>query len=645
VSAFAGMVAFDATTPDRDAEDRLCRAIMALRPGRAVARRLDGALFAQKISSAPSGLAPFTGRDGRILFAALARLDNRAELGARLGLAPPELGRLADAELLLRMMEDHGEAGVARCLGAFAFALWDADRHCLTLGRDCLGNRPLFYHHGPGFVAFATTMGAMLALPGVPREIDDVAVAQFMALDLSEGPRTFYRGIARVPGRSLVTIDGSGARPRHYWAPDVDAPPPYRRDEDYVARARELFDQAVAAVTRDTPHIAIAASGGLDSSAIAATAARLGAAASITCLTMVPPPGTQIDVGPLRYLDERDKMAALGRMHPQLGIHLIEPAHLHPFDEDYTRFFARANMPVLGASAHAWYAHLNEAVVRAGHKVLLVGNYGNVGLSWSGRYALLALLRAGALGEFARELHAASRQSGRSLTRTFAADVVVPAAPAALRRLVYRLCGRHPDSVAHYSALNPAFIAEHGLARVWQERNFDPWFSGSGWHPARRRAARMFDDNQTVRDLAGMGEEINGFETRDPHRDRRLLEFLLSVPEPLFRRNGVPRAFARRVLADRLPRDILDERRRGAQVPDWFRRLQARRHDIAAEIERIDASPLARRLLDVPRLKTLMVQWPKDGQAAESRADDYKVALARGVHIGQFVRWVEGANA
>ncbi len=40
-----------------------------------------------------------------------------------------------------------------------------------------------------------------------------------------------------------------------------------------------------------------------------------------------------------------------------------------------------------------------------------------------------------------------------------------------------------------------------------------------------------------------------------------------------------------------------------------------------------------------------MMQWPKDGQAAESRADDYKVALARGVHIGQFVRWVEGANA
>ena len=113
----------------------------------------------------------------------------------------------------------------------------------------------------------------------------------------------------------------------------------------------------------------------------------------------------------------------------------------------------------------------------------------------------------------------------------------------------------------------------------------------------------------------------------------------------MFRRNGVPRSFARKVLADRLPPEILNEHRRGAQVPDWFRRLQARRQDIATEIERIDASSLARCLIDVPRLKKLMAQWPKDEHAAEKRAEEYKFALARGVHAGQFIRWVEGGNA
>ena len=145
--------------------------------------------------------------------------------------------------------------------------------------------------------------------------------------------------------------------------------------------------------------------------------------------------------------------------------------------------------------------------------------------------------------------------------------------------------------------------------------------------------------------FGGMADEIFGFELRDPHADRRLLEFTLAVPEPIFRRDGIPRSFARKVLADRLPREILDERRRGASAPTWFRTLDTRRQDLARDIEDLEASPLARRLLDIPRLKHLMAQWPKDKYEAENRRREYRSALARGVHIGRFVRWVEGGNA
>lgn len=113
----------------------------------------------------------------------------------------------------------------------------------------------------------------------------------------------------------------------------------------------------------------------------------------------------------------------------------------------------------------------------------------------------------------------------------------------------------------------------------------------------------------------------------------------------MFRQNGVPRSFARRVLADRLPPEILTERSRGAQAPTWFRALDAGRENIARDIERFEASPLARRLLDLPRLKRLMAEWPKDEPAAQIRETDYKLALTRGVHVGRFIRWVEGGNA
>src|SRR3984957_19281062 len=433
MSALAGFVALDGAPIASEAEASAARAITALRGGRTVVRRVADAAFVQLLPSADAPMAgethPLTAADGCSLFAALARLDNREELAARLGLGSAELARTSDARLLRSMHERFGDDGVARCLGAFAFALWDADTRRLTLGRDCLGTRPLFYHRGPQFVAFATTLRALLALPGVPRALDELALAQFIAVNHREQQHTLYRGIERVPSRTMVSIDRNGMRSRKYWTPDFDAAPLYRREEDYIERARELLDLAVASAMRDTPHVAIATSGGLDSSAIAATAARLGTAASITCFSRGPSPRTQKDVGPFRYLDERDKVEALARMHPSLTMRFITPERDDPFDEHDTRYFARASLPALGPIGMGIGRQFTDAILAAGHRVVLIGNYGDFGLSWRGSLSLVALLRGGQLSTFAHELRAIARESDRSLARTFAGDVIMPTAP------------------------------------------------------------------------------------------------------------------------------------------------------------------------------------------------------------------------
>ncbi len=648
MSAFAGVVALNGIPLDLTIRDRLVSALTGRHKAQTTARHTESAILAYRASleptSAPREGQPLSGRNERVLFAALARLDNRDELGATLGIGAADLVRASDARLLKLVFERRGDAGVARCLGAFTFAHWDGAARRLTLGRDCLGNRPLFYHQGPDFVCFATTLGALLALPGVPRDIDEIALANFIAVNLDAGRQTFYRGIERVTSRTLVTIDPAGAHHRTYWAPDFDAPPPYRHEEDCIERARELFDLAVAAATRDTPHVAIATSGGLDSSAIAATVARQGHAQSITCFCMVPPLGTDVDVGPFHYLDERGKVEALVRMHPNLGLRLIACDHLHPNAHDHSRLFIRTHLPSFGGALGVGL-YLPDAVRAAGHQVLQIGNFGNFGLTWQGRLSLLELLRARQWNDFTQELGAAARESHRSLARTFAADVIMPTAPAGLRRLIHRMRGRTPDRVPHYSALNPAFVAEYRLAQQWRQQRFDPWFRLRDSNARRLRAYRLFDHNQYTRDIRALAEENVGYESRDPHGDRRLLEFALSVPEPMYCRAGIPRAFARRVFSDRLPATILSERRRGANTPNWFQSLDARRHEIAAGIEWLQASPLASRLLDLPRLKRLMAEWPKDANEAEKRSAEYRFALTRGVHVGHFIRWVEGGNA
>jgi asparagine synthase (glutamine-hydrolysing) len=217
--------------------------------------------------------------------------------------------------------------------------------------------------------------------------------------------------------------------------------------------------------------------------------------------------------------------------------------------------------------------------------------------------------------------------------------------PDGIRRLISRCRGRDPDSSARYSALNAAFIIESGLVQRWREQSFDPWFGVKGWQPARHRAYHLFDYNQMGHDWRAITKEIHGHEMRNPLADRRLLEFALTVPEQMYRRDGIPRSFARDVLADRLPREILDDPKRGTNGVTWFRRLNSRRQEVIDELDNIEASPLGRRLLDVARLKRIADQWPADENAAELRGQEFKVVLSRGVHIGRFIRWVEGENA
>src|ERR1700733_13378170 len=225
MSAFAGVVFFDAQPIDSRTQERVANALPR-QAGSTVRVQYDShAVFAQNIprreAHVRGPLPPH--RSGKVLFAASARIDNRDEVAAPLGLE--RQGREAsDADIVLHAIESAGDAGLARLVGAFAFAYWDCEARELILGGDCLGFMPLVFHVGRGFAAFASTYNSLFALPGVPREIDEVMLGHFLALNLRHRRRTIYRGIDRGPSRSVVTVNGSGCVHRDYWAPNLSAP-------------------------------------------------------------------------------------------------------------------------------------------------------------------------------------------------------------------------------------------------------------------------------------------------------------------------------------------------------------------------------------------------------------------------------------
>jgi asparagine synthase (glutamine-hydrolysing) len=156
----------------------------------------------------------------------------------------------------------------------FAFAIWDAQAGRLTLARDRVGIKPLYYAELPdGGIVFASELSAVLAHGGVDRTLSREGLASYFFSDYVHPPHTIVRGVRKLaPGHTVVWDNGRLAAPRAFWQVPAAAPPP--RESDQVLAERlwaELGTAVEAQLIADVP-VGIFLSGGVDSSTVAALA-------------------------------------------------------------------------------------------------------------------------------------------------------------------------------------------------------------------------------------------------------------------------------------------------------------------------------------------------------------------------------------
>ena len=179
----------------------------------------------------------------------------------------------SDTEVLLQAYIQWGPACVERLNGIFAFGIWDGNAQRLFLARDRLGVKPLFYLPLDGGLLFASEIKGILAHPGVQAEVDAEGLAEVLALGPGRTPgHGVFRGVRELlPGEALV-FDRAGLRRRRYWRLRSEPHP----DDEAVTRerVRGLLEDAVRRqLVSDVP-VCTLLSGGLDSSALTAFAAR-----------------------------------------------------------------------------------------------------------------------------------------------------------------------------------------------------------------------------------------------------------------------------------------------------------------------------------------------------------------------------------
>ena len=582
---------------------------------------------------------PLVGGGGRFLLVADLRLDNRQELEARLGITPDRGRQLCDAAVLLAAWEKWAADCFDRLIGCYAFALWDHELRALTLARDPISQRPLHYFRGNDFLAFASMPKGLHAMDEAPRTPDEAFTREFLALMPERGPRTFFTGIERVEPGCLVTVTDRGLSSARHWRP-ARRPIRLGRDEDYVDALREQLDRAVQAQLRGAGNrVGAHLSSGLDSSAVATTAARL-MATSGGCVTAFTAAPRRDFTTPWKIrADESPLAAATAARYPNMDHVLVRSTGQPPtetFDRDHFLF----DRPILNPCGSPSTHEINSQVRNQGITVLLTGSLGNLTLSYDGLDLLPELLAHGRFRSWLRLANAVVR-AGTRRWRGVAYHSLGPWIPGPVFNRLERMRGFYGRGRDHYTAVNPTVLRSLDRARRTEAMCEDPYFRPSRDIYADRLAGLHHVDfgNYYKGFLGGWGVDH-----RDPTADQRLIEFCLNIPTEQYIAGGRPRSLALRALADRVPEIVLNERNRGAPSADWHEAATAGRNEMAEWIARLENCPPAATAIDLPRLRRLVDNWPTDGWDRNEIRFSYRYALLRALSVGHFLHRASGSN-
>lgn len=180
----------------------------------------------------------------------------------------------SDTEVIVHLYEEFGYDCLQYLEGMFAFAIWDKEKEVLFVARDRMGEKPLHYGVFDGQLIFGSELKGILAHPGSRRELDPVALQKYLALEYVPAPHSIFKGIQKLmPGHFLIAERGQ-INTHRYWEPKVD--PAVAKMSEGEAREKlvELLDRSTKLrLISDVP-LGVFLSGGIDSSAIAALAAR-----------------------------------------------------------------------------------------------------------------------------------------------------------------------------------------------------------------------------------------------------------------------------------------------------------------------------------------------------------------------------------
>ncbi|HEU4765376.1 MAG TPA: asparagine synthase (glutamine-hydrolyzing) [Candidatus Eisenbacteria bacterium] len=560
----AGIVELRGAVPDRGTLERMASLLAHRGPdeqGIAVIGQTGLAHRRLSIIDLSGGRQPMADATGTLTLLFNGEIYNFMDVRSELESRGHRFATRSDTEVLLQAYMEWGTDCVLRLNGMYAFVIWDAPRRRLFAARDRLGKKPFYYALTPDRFVFGSELKAVLAAPGVPRDVDPAAVDEFLSRYYVGGARTILRGVAKLPPAHWLSLEEGRLTVQRYWRPAFRPDHPPRREEEYLEELEGLFRDAVRRrMISDVP-LGAFLSGGVDSSAVVAMMAAEGGPAVKTFTV-----GFE-EAGYSEIEDARAVARHLGTDHHEETVRPDAIAILPDLVWHYDEPFGDSSMVPTWYVARMARRHVTVALSGDGGDELFAGytRYQRAledrRLDWIPgplkRRVLAPLAEALPAGAPARNrLYAAAHHSvltggyDLGLYPYIKSWLYAPAMRAEVGN------GGGNGGAALPAGLTRADLEPLDLVSRLQ------WIDTVAYLP---------DDILTKVDRASMAHSL---EARAPLLDYTLVDFMARVPSGLKLRGGVSKYLFRKMLAKRLPEAVFTKRKQGFAVPkgEWFRR-------------------------------------------------------------------------
>lgn len=527
----------------------------------------------------PAGHQPMASACGRYFIAFNGEIYNHSEL--RKKFEHSSWRGHSDTETLLATIAAWGlEATLKQCVGMFAFALWDRETRTLTLARDRLGEKPLYYGWQGETFLFGSELKALKAHPAFRAEIDRDALTMFLRHNAIPAPYSIYRGIHKLPPGTFLTLHAGqkDAQPVAYWSARLVAEVGQRKlfrgsDQEAANELERLLRQSIAGqMLADVP-LGAFLSGGIDSTTVVALM-QAQSARPVKTFT--------IGFNEAGYNEAEHAHAVarhLGCEHTELYVTPQDAMDVIPsLSAIYDEPFADSSQIPTYLVSRLARSHVTVSLSGDGGDELF-GGYNRYfwardlwrKLGWMPRP-----LRAALAGVLTTLPPAAWNTAFQKLERWLPARLRYATPGDKLHKVAEILAVRSPEEIylglvshwKHPAQLVPGSVEPLTLLTDPSQQADLPDFEHRMMY--LDTVTYLPDDILTKVDRAAMSVSL---ETRVPLLDHRLVEFAWTLPLHMKIRHGQGKWLLRQVLYRHVPQALMDRPKMGFGVPidHWLR--------------------------------------------------------------------------